>query len=343
MVDEANSSQPELVGVATNVISGFLGAGKSTAILHLLQQKPENERWAVLVNEFGEVGIDGSLFQGREAEQRGVFVRELAGGCMCCASGMPMQITLASLLAVARPHRLLIEPTGLGHPREVLELLTSEHYRQMLDLRATITLVDARKIREDHYTAHPTFLQQLAVADLIVANKTDQYGEQDLPALRNFLSQTEGLDSKQLLEVEHGALQLDWLAHPAGQHDYGHSHARDPGQPDAQMPVAPTIPEAGFVRIDNEGEGFFSQGWIFDPSWTFDADKLYALLLGIEAERIKGVFRTNQGTTGYNMADGVMTQSSLSESQDSRVEVISVSQKSFVGLEQALLDCVISR
>ncbi|WP_304438858.1 GTP-binding protein, partial [Oleiphilus sp. HI0086] len=99
--------------VPTNIITGFLGVGKTSAILNLLKQKPDNERWAVLVNEFGEIGVDGSLFQGQSSQEQGVFIKEVPGGCMCCASGLPMQIALNQLLSRAKPDRLLIEPTGL--------------------------------------------------------------------------------------------------------------------------------------------------------------------------------------------------------------------------------------
>ena len=64
--------------VPTNIITGFLGVGKTSAILHLLKSKPDNERWAVLVNEFGEIGVDGSLFQGQHSEDGNVFIREVA-------------------------------------------------------------------------------------------------------------------------------------------------------------------------------------------------------------------------------------------------------------------------
>lgn len=110
--------------VPTNIITGFLGVGKTTAILHLLASKPANERWAVLVNEFGEIGIDGGLMAGGQGAQTGVFIREVPGGCMCCVSGLPMQMALNRLLMDAKPDRLLIEPTGLGHPQEVIESLS---------------------------------------------------------------------------------------------------------------------------------------------------------------------------------------------------------------------------
>ena len=107
-------SASNISSVPTNIITGFLGVGKTTAISHLLKNKPSDQRWAVLVNEFGEIGVDGRLMQGQYPEEQRVFVKEVPGGCMCCAAGLPMQVALNQLLASARPDRMLIEPTGLG-------------------------------------------------------------------------------------------------------------------------------------------------------------------------------------------------------------------------------------
>lgn len=332
---------PTLKAIPTNVITGFLGVGKSTAILHLLQQKPDNERWAVLVNEFGEVGIDGSLFTGRETEESGVFIREVAGGCMCCAAGLSMQIALNMLLARAKPDRLLIEPTGLGHPEEVLAVLAAEHYREILDLRATITLVDARKIQDERYFDHSTFVQQIAIADVIVANKADQYQTQDFSALLEYIEQRRSIGNTSVYKVSQGALQLKWLLAPAGQHDHSHHHHSQETPP--SVLETPQIPEEGYLCIDNQGEGFYSRGWIFNPDWVFDERKLYTLLTGVNTERLKGVFITNQGITAYNKADNVLTERLLDDSLDSRIECISLTTSSLDYLEDALLDCVIAR
>lgn len=340
-----------LSAIPTNVITGFLGVGKSTAILRLLQQKPDHERWAVLVNEFGEVGIDGSLISGKENETSGVFIREVPGGCMCCAAGLPMQIALNRLLTQAKPHRLLIEPTGLGHPQEVLAVLSAEHYKEVLDLQATITLVDARKIKMPRYTEHAIFNQQLAIADVIVANKSDQYEVEDFPALLEFLEMRFGKDhigfsGKSVFQVSQGKLAIEWLAAPARehQHEYHHHHNL---QADEQSVVdsfpSITLPDEGFLCIDNQGEGFFSRGWVFSPEWVFDAAKLYSLLVGVDAERIKGVFVTTQGITAYNKADGVLTEFALDDCLDSRIECISTAPEVFAHLETALFDCVLSK
>lgn len=123
----------------TNLITGFLGSGKTTSILHLLANKDPAEKWAVLVNEFGEVGIDGALLA-----NSGALLKEIPGGCMCCVNGLPMQVGLNTLLRQGKPDRLLIEPTGLGHPKQILDLLTAPVYEPWIDLRATLCILDPR-------------------------------------------------------------------------------------------------------------------------------------------------------------------------------------------------------
>ena len=185
-----NSGQGVVHAVPTNIITGFLGVGKTSTILHLLENKPGNERWAVLVNEFGEIGIDGSLFEGQRGDKQGVVIREVPGGCMCCAAGLPMQVALNQLLVKARPDRLLIEPTGLGHPKEVLNVLLSIHYRESLSLQKTLTLLDARKLSDSRYTSHETFNQQIAVADTVIGNKLDLYEDKDQEKLIAYVKKT---------------------------------------------------------------------------------------------------------------------------------------------------------
>jgi len=327
--------------IPTNIITGFLGVGKTTAIQHLLKRKPEGERWAVLVNEFGEVGIDGSLITGNNTEQQDVFIREVPGGCMCCTAGLPMQMALTMLLAKAKPDRLLIEPTGLGHPKEVMAVLSGDNYKGVLDLRATITLVDARKISDQRYTSNDTFNQQLAIADVVVANKTDVYGEQDLSQLQGYLASKPEMQNTPLYQVEQGQLSLEWLAAVNGFNGHLHQHTM-PGDADASMlPPQPEIPESGVLRIDNKRGEFASSGWLFDSRFVFDYDLLYSHLMGVDAERLKAVFITNNGIFAFNQVDGVLSVMALDESPDSRIEVIGSNPESWRSLETDIKSCLL--
>src|SRR5471030_77420 len=170
-----------------NLITGFLGSGKTTTIRHLLAQKPEGEKWAVLVNEFGEVGIDGALLA-----DSGAVLKEIPGGCMCCVNGLPMQVGLNMLLQQSKPDRLLIEPTGLGHPKQILSLLSSEVYSNWLTLNASLCLLDARNLSDQRTVENENFRDQLAAADVVVANKSDTYSEQDYQALAAWQNQWAG-------------------------------------------------------------------------------------------------------------------------------------------------------
>lgn len=307
--------------VPTNIITGFLGVGKTSAILHLMRNKPANERWAVLVNEFGEIGVDGSLFQGQHGEDQGVFIREVPGGCMCCAAGVPMQIALNQLLQKARPDRLLIEPTGLGHPKEVLEALSSEHYRLALSLQKTITLVDARKLSDVRYTGHDTFNQQIAIADIVIGNKLDLYDDEDKARLIAYVKQKEQPHAN-VRFTQHGEIALSALqGATAGlpHKSRHHHHASESKLLAADMP----IPACGFIKAVNEGERFHSVGWRFSPEKVFNRQQLLSFLEGLQVERMKAVFITDEGVYGYNSTSDALTETQLSACQESRIEMIS--------------------
>ena len=325
--------------IPTNVITGFLGVGKTTAILNLLEQKPKDESWAVLVNEFGEVGIDGSLLHGKDRVEQGIFIKEVPGGCMCCAAGLSMHIALNMLIAHAKPHRLIIEPTGLGHPKEVLDILSSEHYRSIIDLRATLTLVDARKIQTERYITHPSFNQQLEVADVIIANKSDQYQPNDFPTLLDYVKSKQSQNHQSIYKTCMGSIQQEWLI-PVSSYK-ADNHPALPKETDQPFDSDPVLPSCGYVSITNKGEGFYSQGWIFKNTFTFNRNKLQTLLTGLNVERIKAVFITDQGIIAYNQADTVLTKIEVDETFDSRIECIDLVNSAFDNLEQKLLDCLI--
>jgi len=327
--------------VPTNIITGFLGVGKTSAILHLLKNKPAAERWAILVNEFGEIGVDGALIQGQSTEASGVFIREVPGGCMCCTAGVPMQVALNQLLAKSRPDRLLIEPTGLGHPFEVLKVLAEQQYQGVLSIQKVITLVDARHLSDPRYTEHDTFKQQIAIANVVVGNKQDLYQQSDYGKLEQYVLE-HGLPQVNILSTQQGKIDVAYLEGPSGAlapdtpqaHHHDHSH----DQQEVALDLIPTHTK-GYVQAINRGEGFESVGWRFTADQLFSHAKLFAVLISLDADRVKGVFQTDEGAFGYNIAGDSITQTELNDCQESRIEIISTQFSDEWGRQ--LLECVI--
>ncbi len=315
--------QSKIRHVPTNIITGFLGTGKTSTIQHLLSFKPENERWAVLVNEFGTVGIDASLYQNRHTESGGIYVREVPGGCMCCVSGLPMQIALNVLLKLSNPHRLLIEPSGLGHPVEVVSMLMSEHYQEVLDIQKIITLVDPQHFIQEKYFSHETYQQQLYIADTWVINKTDKASVQQMEAFEQKLFQVSPKPENQF-HTRFGQINLDSLNGKTGfqANDKVNVHGRKDVVD--EIPDQPNIPpDKGFLKSSRFDEGYHGTSWRYLKNIKFSRSLLLDWIKSIEAERIKGVFNTNVGVIGLNVLQGQMQIIDFADCAESKLEIIS--------------------
>ncbi|CAM3663593.1 hypothetical protein BS639_01105 [Rouxiella silvae] len=316
----------------TNLITGFLGSGKTTTVLHLLANKPQNEKWAVLVNEFGEIGIDGALLA-----DSGAVLKEIPGGCMCCVNGLPMQIGLNMLLKQAKPDRLLIEPTGLGHPKQILSLLTSDVYQSWLTLNATLCLLDARQLADPRVVANENFRDQLAAADIIIANKTDAYTDSDNLALADWMGTQD--PALRVESVSQGKINPNLLNEPRrnqrelpdGQHH--HAHQSKQGLAALSLPG-----HQRWRRALNEAGGYASCGWIFDGDTIFDTAGFLDWARQAPAERVKAVVRIEEGILKVNRQGQDLKIETLPGAPlDSRVEIISRDKTDWNALQSILL------
>jgi G3E family GTPase len=230
-----------------------------------------------------------------------------------------MQIALAQLLRRAKPHRLLVEPTGLGHPLEVLRTLSSEHYREVLSLQKTLTMVDARNLADQRYTSHPTFMQQLEIADIVVANKQDLYNQEDRANLDAFVHRYCKADAE-IRMTQHGQLPIACLTGLTAVA----FEERKAQQTLSSRTIASDIamPESGVVTAANRGEGYESIGWRFDPAKVFNRERLHAFFGDLDAERMKAVLITGVGIFGYNMTRDALTEIEIDECMESRIEII---------------------
>lgn len=328
-----------IYAVQVNVILGFLGVGKTTAIRHLLAQKPEDERWAVLVNEFGEIGIDATFLRDGQS-QSDVAVKQIPGGCMCCVSGPVTQVALNTLLRQQRPDRLLVEPSGLGHPSDILRLLRGPNYQGVLQVRDAIVLLDPRQVIQPRYQQHPLFIDQLAVADRVVFNKTDLCMPEELAAAEAWVNAQIGSTISRHWLAQ-GELALSWIMGgnptPAGK-----AVLEPPALLDWRTQVS--APQPGqWIRQSREEQGFYSLGWRIAAAERWDADRLLSLVTGLDVLRLKAVLPTQRGWLMINLADGVLSAQTLSDGdqapEEGVIEVIHERKPDPETLATALADC----
>jgi G3E family GTPase len=168
--------------IPLTVLGGFLGAGKTTLVNHLLRAELDR-RVAVLVNDFGAIDIDAELITARDGE-----TLSLANGCVCCSLAGGLMKTLLDLRRRPEPpERLLIEASGVADPWKIAQIgLAGRAYR----LDAVIVLVDAETVRERASDPHigATVRRQLAVADLLVLNKCDRVDDRQRAAVFDWLA-----------------------------------------------------------------------------------------------------------------------------------------------------------
>lgn len=158
-------------------IAGFLGSGKTTILLEVARALTESgARVAVIENEIGEVGVDGSYVR-----EQGLPVQEIFGGCICCTLQTGLVQTLESVAATHAPDWVLLEPTGLAAPGDILGLLVDNV--EDLDVLRVLTVVDAARWPMLLEVVEPLVTSQLQSADVVAVNKVDEVSTEDLEAV----------------------------------------------------------------------------------------------------------------------------------------------------------------
>ncbi len=320
--------------VPTHIISGFLGAGKTTLLQHLLTQKPEHEVWAVLMNEFGQIGVDQQLI----SQQQGYAVKELLGGCLCCSSQLPMQIALARLLSDSKPDRLFIEPTGLGHPAQLLAQLTEPHWQDSLAMRALVIVVDGSRLHDTDWVRQNLYTDQLKAAQIVVLSHIDCMTAADRQAY-TALKQEYATYVPHWIEAENGQVEIQALEvmHQAVARTIQPLLRLQQTQP-AQAP-SPEIKQLPYHYIET-AQGYTVAGWKLPKRWQFNFyDLLDVLCAQQDWLRIKGIFHTDQGWKSFNFNPQQFNYKSAEAGMDNRIEVITQSERDWLAFETQLLAC----
>ena len=190
-----------------DIISGFLGAGKTTLIKKLLKDAFQGEQVVLIENEFGEIGIDGGFLK-----EAGIQIREMNSGCICCSLVGDFGASLKEVISKYHPDRILIEPSGVGKLSDVIKAVQGVEEETGLVLNSYTTVVDAKKCKMYMRNFGEFFNNQVEYAGAIIMSRTDIVDEAKAQASLELLREIntkaaiittpiEKLDGKKLLDV----------------------------------------------------------------------------------------------------------------------------------------------
>jgi len=167
------------VSIPVHLLTGFLGSGKTSLLNHLLRDLPSGQRVAVIVNDFGEIAIDGQLLE------RGRYqMKELRSGCICCTLAGPLVESLADLAKTERPDLILMESTGLAKPSEVARLIAARVIADLVHCGNIVCVVDAAVLLR-LLPGIPIVQDQLKCANTVIVNKVDLASPEVLTEVRS--------------------------------------------------------------------------------------------------------------------------------------------------------------
>ena len=216
-----------------DVVSGFLGAGKTTLIKKLLKEALEGSKTVLIENEFGEIGIDGGFLK-----EAGIEIKEMNSGCICCSLVGDFGASLKEVIETYSPKRILIEPSGVGKLSDVLKAVENVAADLDVQVNSAVAVVDASKAKMYIRNFGEFFINQVAYAGTIILSRTDKVKEEKLQECVALIRQHNDkatvittplaqLDGKDVLETIEGADSLaemmrEMLEHAKEEHEHHH-------------------------------------------------------------------------------------------------------------------------
>lgn len=166
------------MAVKVDIISGFLGAGKTTMIKKLLEEKLHGEKLVIIENEFGEIGIDGSILK-----NSGIEIKEINSGCICCTLVGDFSKSIEEVISKHKPDRIIIEPSGVGKLSDVIKACDIPKLKDMLKINMIITVVDVRKYQIYISNFGEFFENQIKHAKTVILSRTQKVDAKKLESI----------------------------------------------------------------------------------------------------------------------------------------------------------------
>jgi G3E family GTPase len=289
-----------------HVIAGPLGVGKTTAVIDYVRRHAGLQRVAVLVNDFGQMGLDGAIVGGAVGTglDSGCEIVTIPGGCICCVAAEGLINGIMKLAQLEDIDRILIEPSGLAMPHQIIDLLRQLQDDGRLEVRPVITMLDASKFHAGWTSEMPYFRNMVDAADILIANRSDLA---DAGTIEKFRQWADGLYPPKLrfIVTQFGQIPDD-VFELAGQpmaaplpHDHHHEHDVNPDQ---------------------------TGGKCWDASVVFDNESLLGEIKTLTDNgnilRLKSIFNTNKGWQVIEYARGELTNGPTGYRRDSRIDWI---------------------
>ena len=218
-----------------DVVSGFLGAGKTTLIKKLLKEALDGSKTVLIENEFGEIGIDGGFLK-----EAGIEIKEMNSGCICCSLVGDFGTSLKEVISTYAPERILIEPSGVGKLSDVLKAVEDVAVDLDVQVNSAVAVVDASKCKMYIKNFGEFFINQIAYAGTIILSRTDKVGQDKINDCVQMIREHNDkatiittpltqLDGRTVLETIEGADKLEdmmkeMLEHVHEEHEHHHDH-----------------------------------------------------------------------------------------------------------------------
>ncbi|MDH5518433.1 MAG: GTP-binding protein [Gammaproteobacteria bacterium] len=337
--------------IATNLIIGRLGSGKTTAIRQLIKHKPVDENWAIIVNEFGQIGIDAALLTADNPDN--LRITEIAGGCICCAAQTQLNVSITQLIRQYKPDRIIIETTGLGHAAGVIDLLRGEYLKNVIHIQSVICLIDINLFDHSYQNKSDrspvfsdSFSQQTQLADIIVLNKMDLADGEYIDNARHYLNSFYPA-KKIILPSSQGRFDIKWLSHHTDNSDnLNIATVAEHYQAESEIYEFKNLSIECFKSMTDD---YLSFGYIFPASVTFNRKQSLCFINDLfnNAElsliRLKAVLNCHRYWYGFNALEQHTEVTESSYRRDNRIELITTNrQLNTDAIRQLFLETIIT-